>query len=293
MVEWPETLIKELSDRRCILFLGSGISASAQDKDGNRPPTWKAFIESALLLVKDTGTRQAIGELIKKENFLIALEAIKSNSDPADYRQLIDKSFNSPSYKPSEIHKTIYNLDSRMVITTNFDNIYEQYWTHFSEEGFKTVYYNDESLGDEIRSDNRLIIKAHGGVNNQAKMIFTRSEYHAAKAQHPNFYEMLRALLLTHTVVFLGCGMTDPDVLLTLEEVKISSSGARPHYALLRTGEASEFVVKDLSKSYNIKVLEYGPEHSDLQAALTEALESVELIRAGGLSIVEDEPELG
>lgn len=113
-------------------------------------------------------------------------------------------------------------------------------------------------------------------------MIFTRAQYHEAKALYPTFYEILRALFLTNTVVFVGCGMQDPDVLLTLEEVKISSSANRPHYALCREGSLSPYIAQDLKKSYNVQVLEYGPGHAQLNSSLAELLEQVEAIRATG-----------
>ena len=44
-MDWPDDLILELARKRCVLFLGSGISANATDIDGNHPPTWRKFLE--------------------------------------------------------------------------------------------------------------------------------------------------------------------------------------------------------------------------------------------------------
>lgn len=44
-MDWPDDLILELARKRCVLFLGSGISANATDKDGKHPPTWRKFLE--------------------------------------------------------------------------------------------------------------------------------------------------------------------------------------------------------------------------------------------------------
>lgn len=291
-IAWPESLVQEIADRRCILFLGSGVSASAVAENGDRPKTWTKFLEAAALLVKDDKHRSEVEELIAKNHLLIALEAIESHADAGDYLRLLNTCFGSLKFKPSELHKVVYNLDARLVVTTNFDKIYEQYWTHFSQEGFKTISYDDESLGDEIRSDTRLIIKAHGSIDNPKKMVFTRAQYHAAKAHYPAFYDLLRALFMTSTVMFVGCGMQDPDVLLTLEEVKISSSSNRPHYALVRQGEVSSYVLQDLRKSYNVQALEYGPTHEELKTSLQELLNEVEAIRATGADVSDlQEPE--
>jgi hypothetical protein len=292
LILWPESLVQEIADRRCILFLGSGVSASAADENGGKPKTWNEFLTAAAELVKNQEHKLAIEKLIKKDQLLIALEAIESEADAGDYHKLLNSCFGSLKFKPGDLHKVIYNLDARLVITTNFDKIYEQYWTHFSQEGFKTISYDGESLGDEIRSDTRLIIKAHGSIDNLQKMIFTRAQYHAAKSKYPAFYEILRALFLTHTVMFIGCGMQDPDVLLTLEEVKISSSSNRPHYALIKEKSSSQYITQDLKKSYNVQVLEFGPTHNELTSSLNELFEQVDILRATGLDVV-DEKDLG
>jgi len=292
-IVWPDSLVREVADRRCILFLGSGVSASAVADDGSHPKTWSEFLTAALTLIKDAKQKAIIAEHVEKDQYLIALEAIADASDPGDYSKLLNDCFNTLKFKPADLHKIIYNLDARIVVTTNFDKIYEQYWTDFSEQGFKVINYDDESIGDEIRSDNRLIIKSHGSINNVQKMIFTRAEYHAAKSDYPSFYEILRALFLTNTAIFIGCGMQDPDLLLTLEEVKISSSAKRPHYALLREGTTGPYVLRDLKKSYNVQALEYGPGHDELANSLAGLLGSVESIRAIGVTAqgVEDAPE--
>jgi hypothetical protein len=111
-------------------------------------------------------------------------------------------------------------------------------------------------------------------------MIFTRSEYHRAKIQYSHFYEILKAVFLTHTVIFLGCSLEDPDVQLLLEEVKITGSSERPHYAIIRKRSHDALTLADWRKTYNIYALEYAPSHDDLAKALEALLDLVEVERA-------------
>ncbi|WP_104904346.1 SIR2 family protein [Pseudomonas sp. LH1G9] len=279
MITWPNMLVTEVARRRCILFLGAGVASSAKTEEGASPLAWKAFLTEAANLAP-IAHRPEIESLIKNNKLLLALQAIRDQADAGDYRALLDKCFNDAAFIPSDLHKTIFSLDSRLVITTNFDKIYEKHCLTASTEGFKVIPYYSSSLGDEIRSDTRLIIKAHGSIDDISKMIFTKAEYHAAKEHYSSFYSILKALLLTNTCVFIGCGMDDPDVLLLLEEVRITANPQRPHYALLREGSHSGFVKSDLKSAYNIKVLEYGPDHSDLISDLEALLELVEGKRA-------------
>jgi SIR2-like domain len=264
MISWPDALVREIARRRCVLFLGSGVSAAARSDDGRSPPTWSEFLTLALSLIKDQTLKTEVQKLISHKRLLLALQIIKSNVDVADYRSLLDRSFNDPIFKPARLHDEILALDSRVVITTNFDKIYERLCLATSSVGYKTIPYYSGDLADELRSDTSLIIKAHGTIDSISQMVFTKDEYHAAKSKYPRFYETLRAIFLTHTAVFIGCGMDDPDILLMLEDVKITATGARPHYALMRVGQQSIHERRDLLSSYNVSSIEYEPDHEAL-----------------------------
>lgn len=280
MINWPKTLITEIVRRRCIFFLGAGVAASSINPAGHHPKEWKAFLTEAADLVLVPAKKAIVLELIAQNKLLLALQAISTDADPADYQNLLNQNFNDPTFEPSNLHQVIFELDSRLVITTNFDKIYEKLCLRASVEGFKVIPYYSTAFGDEIRSDTRLIIKAHGSIDELQKMIFTKSQYHAAKENHGSFYSILKGLLLTNTCIFIGCGLDDPDVLLLLEDVKITASPNRPHYALLREGSHNEYAKDDLLSCYNVKALEYGPDHADLVNDLKAVLENVNALRS-------------
>lgn len=280
MINWPKSLVTEIARRRCMLFLGAGVAASAINPAGKRPQEWKEFLKAAVDLIHAPQKKTDINNLIDQNKLLLALQAINDEADPGDYHALLNTNFNDATFEPSELHKVVFNLDSRLVITTNFDKIYEKHCLTASTEGFKVIPYYSDSLGDEIRSDTRLIIKAHGSIDEISHMVFTKAQYHAAKEKHASFYAILKALLLTNTCIFIGCGMDDPDVLLLLEEVRITANPNRPHYALLREGSHTSFVKKDLASAYNVRSLEYGPNHADLVTDLQELQAQIDSIRA-------------
>lgn len=280
MIEWPQTLVREIAGRRCVFFLGAGVSASAEDADGNHPKDWRSFLEAACELVNHQDERAIVTDLVEKQRYLLALQAISDEADPADYQSFLEQNFNNPAFEPSELHKLILQLDSRIVITTNFDKIYERYWHSTSDEGYRVIPYYSNDIGDALRSDTRLIIKAHGTIDEPTRMVFTKSEYHEAKKKHGHFYNILQAIFLTHTCVFIGCSLEDPDVLLVLEDVRITASSLRPHYALVREGTNNIYALQDWQKAYNIKALEYGPGHDDLIVDLNSLAAQVEGARA-------------
>ena len=50
---WPDNLVEELAYRRCLIFLGSGISATAKNDAGESPDTWGAFLNNVKLKMKN------------------------------------------------------------------------------------------------------------------------------------------------------------------------------------------------------------------------------------------------
>jgi NAD-dependent SIR2 family protein deacetylase len=282
MVAWPDSLAREIVKERCVLFLGAGVSSTATNDKGERTPSWSEFLQRATELVTEKKAKAQIRRLLKDGRMLIALQAIRDNCNATEYRGLLDSTFNDNSYKPSQVHKIIYELDARIVITTNFDKIYERYCLAPAggSAAYKVLNYNAQDFADELRSDTRLIIKAHGSIDQVSEMIFTRSQYHAAKRDHPHFYEVLRAVLLTNTVLFLGSGLEDPDMLLLLEDVRIAGRHEKPHYALTLKGTKNRFLIKDWKDTYNIDVLEYGPAYGNLEPELQSLLDKVSQIRA-------------
>lgn len=266
MITWPTSLVREIAARRAVFFIGAGVSASSRDASGNSPKTWDEFLTDATELVTDSAKKRVIKRLVKERKYLLALQGIRDEANGAEYRDLLNRNFNNPAFQPSDLHACIFDLDVRIIISTNFDKIYEGYCASVGAApgAFKTVSYHSSDLVDEIRSDTRLIIKAHGSIDDISKMVFTRAEYHKAKLEHSKFYDILKAIFLTHTAVFIGCGMEDPDVLLLLEDVRITASAERPHYALIKKKSQDLFSMSDWKKTYNIHPLEYGPAHADL-----------------------------
>lgn len=110
-------------------------------------------------------------------------------------------------------------------------------------------------------------------------MIFTRSQYHKAKREYSSFYKVLEALFITHTVIFFGCSLDDPDVQLILEDVNIISSSQRPHYILIKEKSQNFFGLNDWLNTYNIRALEYGPTHDDLITDLENLWDKVDITR--------------
>lgn len=268
-IEWPKNLIEELAFRRCIVFIGSGVSATAKNKDNESPDTWGVFINNIKSLMRNTTDDDLmfVEKMLLQENYLLALQTIFDLSDPGDYSKFLKDSFSRGGYFPSEVHDAIKDIDSKVVISTNFDKIYD----NLCKEDVYVIYdyQKSKSIIANLKSSERLIIKAHGTIDDTEDIIFTSKKYFEAQAEYPEFYTLLKALFLTKTVLFLGYSINDPDINLVLQTIKNTSNTSCPHYVVMKEGN-SKHKIRHWEETYNIRCLEYGPTYDKFNSNIEE-----------------------
>lgn len=277
-INWPTELISDIARRRSVLYLGAGVSANARNDRGEAPLTWEMFLRR-LLGELPLAEHEYIEKLLCHENYLLACEIIREKLESHKFNDIAEDCFRRQRFHTAEIHEIIYNLDSRLVITPNVDKIYEQYAIKQSQGTVVIKNYTDKDLSKFIRSEDRVIIKAHGTIDSPSEMVFSQSQYNQAKYRYANFYKVLDALALTHTFMFIGCGFNDPDVKLMLENYNYSFSDNRPHYFIAPDNLINIDLATSLKKIYNIKLLTYtniNGDHSVLLKSLKELVQLVE-----------------
>ena len=281
MIEWPEYLIDAIARRKSVLFLGSGISANACNDEGKHPLTWEAFLRDILVkrAVKLDGQKDVIGQMLKLNDYLTACEIIVETLGDNDFGELAANEFRRPGYKPSAIHEAVYRLDSRLVLTPNIDKIYEQYAMNESHSTIVAKSYYEDDIAKYLRTDDYLIIRVHGYVDDVSKIIFTHKQYSEARCKYASFYRMLDALMLTHTFIFLGCGISDPDIQLILENMNFLYPGCLPHYFVTAKETYSKEIEQSLLHNRNLELLTYDNSdgtHHQLLLELRELISKVE-----------------
>ncbi len=276
MIDWPESLVEEIAFKRAAVFIGAGISAASQNAEGRNPPTWQQLLELArdkfLFSVDD---KNLATELINKNLLLDAAEVIFSSVAQPERRRFFNSVLATPRFCTSEYHKTIQDINPKIVITTNYDQLYEQQCGALvAGQGYSVRKYTDKKLLNDIRSKDNLIIKAHGCVTDTTDLIITRSDYFKIKRDHFQFYNVLDSILTVNTVLFLGCGMSDPDIQLILENTAISAPSDHPHYAVLPKGKHPA-LKKAIENAYNIRILEYDHTKEDNHINLLKSLQNL------------------
>jgi hypothetical protein len=277
-MQWDKSFIEELAARRCIIFMGSGVSASCVSTDGKKqPPTWSALLTLFLNEIPDGSDKDFSRKCIKNNQFLEAAEIICANINPADFASILRAQLVTPRYRPSLIHESVLKMDPKIVITTNYDDIYDK----FSQSGDAGAGYNicrqyESHLINDLRSPVRSIVKAHGCVTDPSKIVLSKSQYFKARQESPNFFKVLDALFITHTLFFIGYSLSDPDIQILLENTNITAPSVHQHYAVVKKGTMHRSLKESAMKSYNIRFVEYdGSDHSEFVTGLAELAELV------------------
>lgn len=226
MIEWPDAVVSAIARRRSVILIGSGVSANSQTDGGRRPSTWGNFLQKAY---ERLGRRVPhIALSLKQYKYLEACDYLRSEHGEA-WAPILKEEFSTPVYKPAAIHKAIFDLDSRIVGSLNFDKIYETYAIGASEGTVIVKNYYDADIRESVSGSDRYIIKPHGTVDTVSRMIFTLEQYGKARTEFSAFYDVFKSLLHTHTFVCIGCGLSDPDLQIIFEDYKYKHAEA-PHF---------------------------------------------------------------
>uniref|UniRef100_UPI0035B67272 SIR2 family NAD-dependent protein deacylase n=1 Tax=Yunchengibacter salinarum TaxID=3133399 RepID=UPI0035B67272 len=194
-----------------------------------------------------------------------------------DWVPFLREEFLTPNYNPSTLHKKIFDLNQRIVISLNFDEIYEKYARNITDQNISVKKYNETDSYQFLRDDNYYIIKAHGDINEPNNIIFTKKDYSESRVKYSHFYDVLDACFLSHTLLFIGCGIDDPDFNLILENQNFKYPEAQSHY--LFAPQATHQDMQDsLKKNRNIKCITYKSRnnHKELEYLIDDMVFEIE-----------------
>jgi hypothetical protein len=282
MIDWPDDLVRDIAARRSVLFLGAGVSRSAHNDRGVHPRGWPDYLAHLASRISDTNHAAEVRQCIADSDLLTACELARKYLSPSTFKTELLQEFVGNAYRHAKIHDDLSLVDSRLVMTSNFDKLYENRANQLQNNTVIVKSYYDKDVADVFRRQDRVVIKVHGTVDAPDMTIFTRSQYALARRDYSHFYQLLRGLFITHTFVFLGASMRDPDIQLLLEDHAYRFEGARPHYMAMPEDSARTGILRVLEETMNLKALVYDPvnNHQALADSVAELVGKVEAERA-------------
>ncbi len=273
---WPNELIHSIACRRCVLFFGAGVSMNAVGIDKKtRTPSWAEFLRYSTKSLGSPNKKivKAVNKLINERDYLTAAEVIRNGVGKEKFTNILKEKFHAPDYQPARIHDLLFQLDLRISLTPNVDCIYETAVGRRGAGAVTVKQYCDDDVADALRRHERVLIKSHGSVSHPNKIIFTRTDYALARNKHSEFYELVDALLRTHTFLFIGCGIDDPDIRTLLENYRYRHPAGQSHYFVTSSNNLLTEVKDVIEESMKIHIIEYV--RTDDHRYLTEELQSL------------------
>ena len=254
MVKWPETLVRELADRRVLLFIGAGVSKVAHED----MPTWPEFINSLSEYLPTRKDKDLVRRMTRQNGLLDAAQIISDGVSRAELNRVFRETFIIGPTPHHDIYQSLLNLDAKTIVTTNYDELLEKNFEYHSSgnASYSVCRYTSSDLLDNLRSPQRTIIKAHGCITEPSGLVLDRASYFKARQSHHGFFAILSSLCTVNTVLFLGCSLGDPDMQMVLENIHLVSECTHSHYAVVSKQEHRS-IVKSVKQTYNISCIEY------------------------------------
>jgi hypothetical protein len=269
MINWPKDLINDIARRRCVIFLGAGVSKNSCNDKGERPMDWTEFLNHLAGLITNPSAAQAVRDCTESGDLLTACEIARKALRQANFNTELLSCFAEKRFKSGEIHNDLVGIDSRIVLTTNVDKLYDMTANAILHGDVIVKAHSDIDVADVIRRQNRCIIKVHGTIDAPGSTIFTRIDYANARTKYSHFYSVLEALFMTHTFLFLGASMRDPDIALLLEDYSLQFKGSRPHYVVMPEGSTPPEVLDVMEQSMNFQTIPYDSSNNHQQLGLS------------------------
>jgi hypothetical protein len=281
MISWPEDLVRDIAARRSVLFLGAGVSKNARNDKGEHPMDWKEFLQHLASRVPEPEQRDEILLCVGDGDLLTACELARKYLQRDGFKTALLQEFSDKAFQPDEIHDNLSRVDSRFVLTTNFDKLYENRANQIQKNTILVKTYYDDDVADVFRRSQRVVLKVHGTIDTPDRTIFTRSQYALARRNYAHFYHMLRGLFVTHTHVFLGASLRDPDIQILLEDHAYRFEGSRPHFIVMPRDSVRTGTLKVMEDTMNLRALLYDPadNHRELAQSVAELVPQVEVAR--------------
>ncbi len=222
------------------IFAGAGISAES------KLPKWGDLInELQKCLYGDT---KIYGDTKKNEDYLVLAEKFYNQFGESFYYQTL-KSLIPNNAKPNDLHLGIVKLNIKNLITTNWDNLFEQ---AINEEGrFFNIIKNDKDIGSSTGFAK--FIKMHGSLD-ENNIVFKEQDYLEYSKHFPLIENYIKGVFSTDTVILLGYSLSDQNVKQVISWVNSHSKSVKPIY-FIKTAKEFDRIEFEFYKNKNIHIL--------------------------------------
>ncbi|MGA2862929.1 MAG: SIR2 family protein [Verrucomicrobiota bacterium] len=201
MIEIPEPLMTDISDGRCLPFIGAGFSLNAKLPPELKMPDWN-------------GLAKQLAQAAKLDASLsppMIAERYEQRFGRVQLIEAIRKALHAEKAKPGSAHLSFAMLPFDTVYTTNFDLLLEEAYSARGRPFRSLVGELQMPFHAGRMAPN--IVKLHGDLRHEEHIIVTQKDYDTFLQRYPVIATHLSAMLITLTPFFIGYSLSDPDFL--------------------------------------------------------------------------------
>ncbi|MBI1927490.1 SIR2 family protein [Candidatus Poribacteria bacterium] len=286
----PEELVDQIARGNGVVFVGAGLS------QGAGLPGWPGLLRQMLDWSEAHGVnladRAELEGYIENGELLLVAEEMRERLGKDDFHRFMTEIFRSPGLRPTELHEALIGIPFVAALTSNYDRLLESAYTivnRISPHVFTHADYPE--LSAALRSSEFYVLNVHGTINRIETVILGQSDYRDVMHANPAYRQHLMTLFSTKTVLFIGFGLTDPDLLLLLDELRATFRDyTGRHFALMDTKNIPSIKQKRFEKDYGIQISPYTPspsDHPEVKIFLTELAKQVKAAQAAMVPVTQ------
>lgn len=233
-------LNEAIKNNRLVVFAGAGIS-----KDSGIP-LWNELVEE----VKST-----LNEPIKEDDSLKIAQMLYNEKGEKEYYDVVQNILfkNAKQYNP--LHELILDLEPQHIITTNYDNYFENV---IENKGLPfSIVSKDLDL--PYAEHNSLLIKYHGDFENK-NIVFKETDYLEFSQNNTLKETFVKSLFSNKIILFVGYNVGDVNLKLLIRDIQhILKKHHQRTYLLRHHDEISKSEI-DYFKDLGVNVVGYSEE---------------------------------
>src|SRR5690554_916161 len=233
-------LSEAIKNNRLVVFAGAGISK------GSGIPLWNELVNEV---------KSYLNEPMEENDSLKIAQMLYNEKGEKEYYDIVQNILfkNAKQYNP--LHELILDLEPQHIITTNYDNYFENV---IENQGLPfSIVSKDLDL--PYAEHNNLLIKYHGDFENK-NIVFKETDYLEFSQNNTLKETFVKSLFSNKIILFIGYSVGDVNLKLLIRDIQhILKKHHQRTYLLRHQDEISKSEI-DYFKNLGINVIGYSDE---------------------------------
>ena len=242
-----------IAENKVIPFVGAGVSKDVKTDNGEAIfLNWKELLESFIDVITDEKKKNIICALLDDEpiDYLDVADRIEKVLSTSEFNENLKNKFNvdynNIDNETYNLAKSIWALNSKLIITTNYDKVLYHACDDKNIESWNIESKHEQAKFLKDGLSNPVVWNLHGDITQVDSLILTSKRYEefytedAKESKYKTALETLRAILSTKRLLFIGFSLDDEYIVNQINRtLDIFDGNSSEHYFLLKKGSSS------------------------------------------------------